>query len=785
MDSPRHPIRSLLRSLNLKEGELLLRRLRYLPALFLAACAILCLTGSRASQTPVSAGLIWVSTDPQGSPSPAAIAATPVIPIQKLQPAGSQIGIVIGEPLPDAASMPLADFGAGCGRWLFLNVGGNPDFGQTPLWSEVARAENDLGKPNLQLTRADALRLPNVLGVTQVAVGTITGTDTHCTLTYQLVNVPGGKPLGGPISVAGSQKQVIAQLPQMAMQMLQRLKLRSAKLPAAVGAVPTEMQMLGQIPWDPDAILTDDQTTALHSLSARLPLAGILALRGSLREHPAVLAQDVKTLMAQAPQNTLVYGLTGYVEAADLPSASLLSLRARYPKNYALAHAEVWWRSSKHDPRAQLVAAQQAVRDAPHNPDAWLSLGSSLSNAADQVRRARIADDISPSEWRFLNKAYPLWFNTVSRAAHLDPRYGKAWERVAQAATFAGQQKAAEAAFWKAVSLEKKPSSIYTWGLQMFQPKWGGSPADLAKVASLAAAANYSTDADTIDVSKALKGAGFQDLAQELLMRSETNLKARVQAHPDDGALHWSLASIQRASDRQNEAVSEYQAALHVLADDYMLHYDFGQCLDDLGRDQEAVEEYRQALRLNPDDAQSHFHLGWDLQNLGQLPEAQQQLLQAIQLDPDSADAIYVLGLVYELQHEDEKAIVQYRLAAQQKPSMAHANQHLLGLLDAHKQYDEAIAAGARVVMYDPQNATAIATIADCFSKKKDFHTASQLCQKALEIEPDNALAHLHLGDAYLGLGQKEKAQAEWQRTLQLDYGEIAKDAREELNENP
>ena len=56
--------------------------------------------------------------------------------------------IVVCEPVAKTPNAAVADFGAGCARWLFFTVGGRPELGQTPLWSDVERAPSEMGVPN-------------------------------------------------------------------------------------------------------------------------------------------------------------------------------------------------------------------------------------------------------------------------------------------------------------------------------------------------------------------------------------------------------------------------------------------------------------------------------------------------------------------------------------------------------------------------------------------------------------------------------------------------------------
>ncbi len=252
-------------------------------------------------------------------------------------------GVVICEPVPQNADKITAAFGAGCARWLFFEVGGRPKFGQTPLWSDVERAPRELGKPNLALALPDAAKLSGILGVTHAAVGTISGTADTCTLRWQLYALPAKTPLGLPVQASGTETQILARLPELAQALASRLGDAKAARPALPGIAPADMTLLGQVPWGPGIWPSSAQTKALHNLAQRFPLAGLLAINQSLLSDAPAFTAAAQTLLAQAPDNPLVYGQIGYVRPEFLLTQTPLpELQARFPRNYALAHTDVW-----------------------------------------------------------------------------------------------------------------------------------------------------------------------------------------------------------------------------------------------------------------------------------------------------------------------------------------------------------------------------------------------------------------------------------------------------------
>ncbi|MFX5476402.1 hypothetical protein ABTD55_21020, partial [Acinetobacter baumannii] len=72
------------------------------------------------------------------------------------------------------------------------------------------------------------------------------------------------------------------------------------------------------------------------------------------------------------------------------------------------------------------------------NPDAWLTLGQTLSGMASGVRRQRFSDQLSVDERTSLDALYKRWLGAVEEAVKLDPLFGRGWLRVSAAACSAG-----------------------------------------------------------------------------------------------------------------------------------------------------------------------------------------------------------------------------------------------------------------------------------------------------------------------------------------------------------
>lgn len=713
-------------------------------------------------------------------------------PAEKLLPMANSPGLVVCEPVTTSADSATTNFGSGCGRWLHLNVSGQPMLGQTPLWSSLERAQTELGRSDLRLTLPDAKKLESILGISEVALGKISGSAAHCTLTYQVWAIPGGKSVGKVVQASGTSAQVLAQLPRLGRLLAAQVGLPSAKLPTAIAAKPADLELLGRMPWYAEATPTAAETKQLLALAPKLPLAGLFLSNTSGLLTDTQWASVSKALLVQQPENGLVWAQIAKSApffVRDCP-IRLAQIRQKYPNNYLFAATDAWMQRSMQQANAERHAAEQTVQDAPRNPDAWLTFGWTISQEGDKLRLGRYASDLSAHDWAFLNSVYPQWLYTVAKAAALDPLYGKAWNRVAEAATFAGDMRVADQALWKGIALNLNDAEYYTWGLQMYQDKWGGDPSKLNKVAQGIAAIQYSTVAKGLSAVKMLKDneqvpnqfAGpRQTLLASLLARTQqeiTKNSADAQAHYDQ-AVGLALAG------RHSESILEYKNVALLRPNDLDSHINLGDAYDQSGRIQEAVVEFRQAIALMPASALAHYDLGWDLKHLSQFPEAETEMRKALQIAPNYAEAHYGLGEVLMGAHREKEATPEYQKATQLNPYFLDAYMRLCLLLDTQGRYTESLAAGRHAVEISRDNNETMDNMADDYLHLKDWAHSIQMSEAALQANPNDALAHENLGEAYIGQGNTNGAHAEWNKVLTMDHGALAQTARDMLAKHP
>jgi tetratricopeptide (TPR) repeat protein len=700
---------------------------------------------------------------------------------------GRPVGLIVCEPVP-ARGVGDADaaFAAGCGDWLMWNVGGLPEFDRTPLLTSIGRAQRELGHTqNLRLSLADARRLAAITGPTHVAVGSISSSGGRLTLTYSIYEAPSGKPVGPPIAVSGAPAAIRASLPPLGAQIARQLGVTgAAALPTAVELSQAEIASLGRCAWTASPPAADE--AALTAAWNRSAFGAVIRLVADDRANVSQKVRDADVLLTRlAPANPLAWGEVGNVDGDALtPYASRLdALRRTFPRSYALAHADVWRQRASGTPRGEMAATADVVRDSPQDPDAWLSLASTVVNDADRLRYGRVADAISASEWEYLDRSYALWERLVAHAIALDPNHETAWERLAEAATFASDWGTADDAIRKAERICPDKMRVYDWALEMFQPKWRDDPASLRRVAEDAAAARYSSTDDVGCIACSLTDAGFDDQASQLLNRYLAAAELEISRRPNDPYAHWHRASIPYLLRRRQDSYNEYAAVVRLLPNDIGTQLDFGQELYDNEDMSAAMSVYHKVLAIDPDNATAALRIGGIDYALHRWSEAVKWLEIASQRSPKDSESHFLLGACYEcgVPRRLTDAALEYRTAISLGDHNLRTYAWTAFALSDGGHPDEAVYwAKQGYALYealkdDSPSAGVPDAILICsalaYADQKAGYNADAVTagEEALAINPSDVNTNEALGGAYFALGQRHKARAAWKVVAAAD----------------
>jgi len=267
------------------------------------------------------------------------------------------------------------------------------------------------------------------------------------------------------------------------------------------------------------------------------------------------------------------------------------------------------------------------------------------------------------------------------------------------------------------------------------------------------------------------------------------------------------------------------QARVHIQnllkrGNDADLHRMAGQLDEKLGNPLAAVKEYQQAVSLDPSE-QNYFAWGselllhravWQaaavfrngvkahpksprlLTALGTAlfagavyDEAARSLCDASDLDPANPEPYIFMGKV-EMATPTPLPCVEAKLAlfAQENPDNSLANylyamaiskrQELSANKPATQQVENLL---SKAVSLDPKCFDGYLQLGILAASQHDYEKATQLYRKAIEANPQSGEAHYRLGVAYDRLGQRQKAQQEFQLHDEIEKRQAAAIERE------
>jgi tetratricopeptide (TPR) repeat protein len=381
---------------------------------------------------------------------------------------------------------------------LFYTLGARPEFGKSPAWHSIVDTLRSgcISSWQLQTTQFPLVR--RWLAPTHVVISHIEGGTSDSgpaavpegtlTLTLQLYDAVSARPVGREIRLTGSADEISRQLSRAAADFTSALGIANAGPVAAKPISAEQLTLVGQLPIDPYGPVDLKLVQRLRETSPQTPFVQMVSWRPENYRTPLAkidLTPETATLQA-----------LGFLESYDTEQlnnygAIIQSLAAKYPNNSLSQGVYASTALERKEYAVARKAAERATRCALDNAASWDALSAVFARQASDLRQGRVVGEISNDEWEQLIPLYAAWEASARRTTELNPDSGEFWLNLSQAATFLGHEETGKGAFWKAVKLEPRNQHIFGWGLEMFQPKWGGEKADLLKVISLVSADDY------------------------------------------------------------------------------------------------------------------------------------------------------------------------------------------------------------------------------------------------------------------------------------------------------
>lgn len=241
--------------------------------------------------------------------------------------------------------------------------------------------------------------------------------------------------------------------------------------------------------------------------------------------------------------------------------------------------------------------------------------------------------------------------------------------------------------------------------------------------------------------------------------RAQKAIEAALAIYPADPDVRISLGVVYAKTGRAEEATSELRAALKVRPTSDYAHRELANALRDLNRDQEALAHYRQALRIRPDYFRNNMALGLFYYRKGQYEDAATWFQRVTQVQPDSNMGFINLGAAYMRLGANDLALENFEQANTIAPDgVTFSNIGTIHYSDG--RYAEAVEAFQEAIRLGQKNHTSHRNLGDAYLKlgrrdraRAEFETAAALSDELLKVNPRDAptLACLGVYEAKIG----------------------------------
>lgn len=228
---------------------------------------------------------------------------------------------------------------------------------------------------------------------------------------------------------------------------------------------------------------------------------------------------------------------------------------------------------------------------------------------------------------------------------------------------------------------------------------------------------------------------------------------------PDIPEVHSLLGIALRRQGRLDEAIAEYNVALHYHEHNPEVYYNLGIALMKKGYMDEAIAAYRKAIELLPDHALALGNLGYIYLHTDQVDKAVLECRRSLGIYPKLPEVLSTLGaaLIRKDQYAEAEEVSRQALSLTQNLAGPYLN---LGSVFLHRGRAEAALDLFKTAQrLDPGASEVHYNLGRAYLRKKDLPSARMSFQKALEINPGYHQALANLSAVHIKLEQYAEAE--------------------------
>jgi serine/threonine protein kinase/tetratricopeptide (TPR) repeat protein len=207
------------------------------------------------------------------------------------------------------------------------------------------------------------------------------------------------------------------------------------------------------------------------------------------------------------------------------------------------------------------------------------------------------------------------------------------------------------------------------------------------------------------------------------------------------------------------------------------VHFALGNVYTDTGKTAEAVAQLQRALQLAPNSDEGYRRLGAAYLAADQKDKAIQAFQKAIEINPYYWVNQNALGAAYFQLGQTDKAIAAYQHVIELEPNIDDGYLNIGAIYFQQGKYNECIPQFQKALEVQPYWLT-YSNLGTAYFYLKRYGEAVTMFEKAVEMAPNEQLAVGNLADAYRWSGQKDKAQATYDKAIALAFKDLAVNPR-------
>jgi len=167
---------------------------------------------------------------------------------------------------------------------------------------------------------------------------------------------------------------------------------------------------------------------------------------------------------------------------------------------------------------------------------------------------------------------------------------------------------------------------------------------------------------------------------------------------------------------------------------------------------------YRPTNNLTPDQSQQ------------MLDETIRKLIKAFRLDPSLKESHHFLGVAYILANQSNNAIEALTKAIDVIPQKESSYVYLCSVLWSNERFDKAHKVANKFLeKYPDKRLKGLTLIGTTYYHQADYQNAIKTGKKIISIDDQNTAGHLLIANSYYMLGNKDIAENEFRKIIELN----------------